>query len=79
MKSEIERFVRGEPIAVEVGEIERALGALWQQASAAGDAQTTAVSRAALWNVISRHAAAGPSRSRSRSWTKWPLPCPPAR
>lgn len=52
MKSEVERFVRGEPIAVEVGEIERALGALWQQASAAGDAQTTAVSRAALWNVI---------------------------
>ena len=43
---------RGEPIAVEVGEIERALGALWQQASRAGDDHATAVSRAALWNVI---------------------------
>jgi glucose-6-phosphate dehydrogenase assembly protein OpcA len=48
--AEVERFVRGEPIAVEVGEIERALGALWQQASAAGE--TVAVSRAALWNVV---------------------------
>src|SRR6185436_19066528 len=47
---ELERFVRGEPIAVEVGEIERALGALWQEASRVGD--TVAVSRAALWNVI---------------------------
>jgi hypothetical protein len=50
MKTEIERFVRGEPIAVEVGEIERALGALWQEATRAGEA--VAVSRAALWNVI---------------------------
>ena len=49
-QAEIEHFVRGEPIAVEVGEIERALGALWQQASAAGHA--AAVSRAALWNVV---------------------------
>jgi glucose-6-phosphate dehydrogenase assembly protein OpcA len=48
--TEIEHFVRGAPIAVEVGEIERALGALWQQASAAGAA--AAVSRAALWNVV---------------------------
>ena len=47
---EIERFVRGEPIAVEVGEIERALGSLWQEASRAGEA--AAISRAALWNVI---------------------------
>ena len=47
---EIERFVRGESIAVEVGEIERALGSLWQEASRVGD--TVAVSRAALWNVI---------------------------
>jgi len=46
----MERFVRGEPIAVEVGEIERALGSLWQEASRAGE--TVAVSRAALWNVI---------------------------
>jgi hypothetical protein len=50
MTIEIERFVRGEPIAVEVGEIERALGSLWQQASRAGE--TAAVSRAALWNVV---------------------------
>jgi glucose-6-phosphate dehydrogenase assembly protein OpcA len=50
LQGEIERFVRGEPIAVEVGEIERALASLWQEASRAGD--TVAVSRAALWNVI---------------------------
>ena len=48
----IERFVRGEPIAVEVGEIERALGALWQTASAGDPRPDAAVSRAALWNVI---------------------------
>src|SRR5689334_16653556 len=47
---DMERFVRGEPIAVEVGEIERALGELWQEATRAGEA--VAVSRAALWNVI---------------------------
>jgi glucose-6-phosphate dehydrogenase assembly protein OpcA len=47
---ELEHFARGTPIAVEVGEIERALGSLWQQASRAGE--TVAVSRAALWNVI---------------------------
>jgi hypothetical protein len=52
MKADIERFVRGQSIAVEVGEIERALGALWQEASRAGETQTAAVSRAALWNVI---------------------------
>jgi glucose-6-phosphate dehydrogenase assembly protein OpcA len=50
LHTEVERFVRGEPIAVEVGEIERALGELWQQASRAGD--TVAVSRAALWNAV---------------------------
>jgi glucose-6-phosphate dehydrogenase assembly protein OpcA len=49
-RGDIERFVRGEPIAVEVAEIERALGALWQDATRAGEA--VAVSRAALWNVI---------------------------
>jgi glucose-6-phosphate dehydrogenase assembly protein OpcA len=49
-RGDIERFVRGEPIAVEVGEIERALGELWQDATRAGEA--VAVSRAALWNVI---------------------------
>ena len=52
LHTEVERFARGEPIAVEVGEIERALGELWQQASRAGDVQTAAVSRAALWNAI---------------------------
>jgi glucose-6-phosphate dehydrogenase assembly protein OpcA len=50
MKAEVEHFTRGEPIAVEVAEIERALGALWQQASRTGE--TAAVSRAALWNVV---------------------------
>src|SRR4051812_6553492 len=49
-RGEIERFVRGEPIAVEVGDIERALGELWQDATRPGEAG--AVSRAALWNVI---------------------------
>jgi glucose-6-phosphate dehydrogenase assembly protein OpcA len=48
-----ERFARGEPIAVEVGEIERELGALWKSASKAGDGPAgTAVSRAALWNLL---------------------------
>ena len=58
LPGEIERFVRGEPIAVEVAEIERALGSLWQEASRVGD--TVAVSRAALWNVII------PARGRAR-------------
>jgi glucose-6-phosphate dehydrogenase assembly protein OpcA len=47
---DFERFARGEPIAVEIGEIERELAALWKQASATG--AEGAVSRAALWNVI---------------------------
>jgi glucose-6-phosphate dehydrogenase assembly protein OpcA len=46
-----ERFARGEPIAVDVGEIERELGALWQAASHAGEG-TGAVARAALWNLV---------------------------
>lgn len=50
VKAEVERFVRGEPIAVEVAEIERALASLWQEASRVGE--TVAVSRAALWNVV---------------------------
>lgn len=50
---DFERFARGEPIAVEVGEIERELAALWKQASATGPAGAEgAVSRASLWNVI---------------------------
>jgi hypothetical protein len=51
-KVEFERFARGERIAVEVGEIERALASLWQEASRGGDGGTAAVSRAALWNVV---------------------------
>jgi glucose-6-phosphate dehydrogenase assembly protein OpcA len=52
-RSNFERFARGESIAVEVGEIERELGALWKRASRAGDTHAgAAVSRAALWNVI---------------------------
>ncbi len=35
-RANFERFARGEPIAVEVGEIERELGLLWQQASRVG-------------------------------------------
>jgi glucose-6-phosphate dehydrogenase assembly protein OpcA len=46
-----ERFARGESIAVDVGEIERELGALWQAASHAGEG-TGAVARAALWNLV---------------------------
>ena len=46
-----ERFARGEPIAVDVGEIERELGSLWQAASHAGEG-TGAVARAALWNLV---------------------------
>jgi glucose-6-phosphate dehydrogenase assembly protein OpcA len=53
LKTELERFVRGESIAVEVGEIERALASLWQEASRAGDGGSgAAVPRAALWNII---------------------------
>lgn len=48
-----ERFARGESIPVEVGEIERELGALWKRASSAGDTHAgAAVSRAALWNLV---------------------------
>jgi glucose-6-phosphate dehydrogenase-like protein OpcA len=51
-----ERFACGDPIPVEIGEIERELSSLWQQASSAHDAPGgragAAVSRAALWNVI---------------------------
>src|SRR5579872_79281 len=60
--SNIERFTRGESIAVEVGRIERELAALWQDASraepAASDTEAhalrehTALSRAALWNIV---------------------------
>jgi len=55
---ELLHFMRGEPIAVDVGDIERALADLWKQASAtmgAGSADGPAdapVSRAALWNVV---------------------------
>ncbi|HEV3030664.1 MAG TPA: hypothetical protein VG319_03435, partial [Polyangia bacterium] len=44
-----EQFSRGEPIAVDVGHIERALAELWKAASANGEGM---VSRAALWNVV---------------------------
>lgn len=50
VSANFERFARGEPIAVDVGEIERELGALWQQASHDGD--SGAVARAALWNLV---------------------------
>ncbi|HEY4394869.1 MAG TPA: glucose-6-phosphate dehydrogenase assembly protein OpcA [Polyangia bacterium] len=49
-RANFERFARGEPIAVDVGEIERELGSLWQQAS--HDGGTGAVGRAALWNLV---------------------------
>jgi glucose-6-phosphate dehydrogenase assembly protein OpcA len=48
-RANFERFARGEPIAVEVGEIERELGSLWQQASQTAG---SAVSRAVLWNLV---------------------------
>ncbi len=48
-RANFERFARGEPIPVEVGEIERELSSLWQQASQTGGA---AVSRAMLWNLV---------------------------
>lgn len=38
-RANFERFARGEPIPVEVGEIERELSALWQQASRVGVAR----------------------------------------
>jgi hypothetical protein len=43
------RFSRGEPVAVEIDRVERALADLWKEASAAGEGT---VSRAALWNVV---------------------------
>jgi glucose-6-phosphate dehydrogenase assembly protein OpcA len=49
-RANFERFARGEPIAVDVGEIERELAALWQQAS--HDGGSGAVARAALWNLV---------------------------
>lgn len=60
--STVERFTRGEAIAVEVHQIERELSALWQEASRAeapasdlaahAPREATALSRAALWNVV---------------------------
>jgi hypothetical protein len=44
-----ERFTRGEPIAVEIDHIERALADLWKGATASGEGT---VSRAALWNIV---------------------------
>jgi glucose-6-phosphate dehydrogenase assembly protein OpcA len=44
-----EKFSRGEPIAVEIDHIDRALADLWKSASASGEGM---VSRAALWNVV---------------------------
>jgi glucose-6-phosphate dehydrogenase assembly protein OpcA len=53
MRPTSERFARGEPITVEVGNIERALADLWKQASQAGEPRAeAAVSRSTLWNVV---------------------------
>ncbi len=52
-RANFERFARGEPIPVEVGEIERELSSLWQQASqTGGSGASSAVSRAMLWNLV---------------------------
>lgn len=52
-RANFERFARGESIPVEVGEIERELGALWKRASSTGDTHAgAAISRAALWNLV---------------------------
>jgi glucose-6-phosphate dehydrogenase assembly protein OpcA len=48
-ESAVERFTRGEPVAVEIDHIERALNNLWKAASREVEG---AVSRAALWNVV---------------------------
>ncbi|HVV16116.1 MAG TPA: glucose-6-phosphate dehydrogenase assembly protein OpcA [Polyangia bacterium] len=48
-RAQFERFARGEALTVDVGEIERELGSLWQQASQTSD---SAVSRAVLWNLV---------------------------
>ena len=48
-RANFERFARGEPIAVVIGEIERELASLWQQAS---QTSGSAVSRAVLWNLV---------------------------
>jgi glucose-6-phosphate dehydrogenase assembly protein OpcA len=60
-----EQFSRGESIAVEVDEIERALADLWKEASRArGDGAEGAVSRAALWNIVIPTRAQGLGRIR---------------
>ncbi len=51
-RANFEHFARGEPIAVDVGEIERELGSLWQEASHTGSGPSGAVARAALWNLV---------------------------
>lgn len=48
--ADLERASRGEAVAVDVGAIERELGALWR--SAWRDAGAAPVTRAALWNII---------------------------
>jgi glucose-6-phosphate dehydrogenase assembly protein OpcA len=50
---DLEKFSRGEPIAVDVGGIERELATLWKEAGRAGDGdRARALSRATLWNLV---------------------------
>jgi glucose-6-phosphate dehydrogenase assembly protein OpcA len=53
-RGDVERFARGEPVAVEIGAIERHLAELWKQARSTDPAASAErpVSRAALWNVV---------------------------
>jgi glucose-6-phosphate dehydrogenase assembly protein OpcA len=69
-----EQFSRGEPIAVDVGQIEHALADLWKAASAGGEGM---VSRAALWNVVVPTRA--PDLERARKVVDELAPLMPAR
>ncbi|HEY2731507.1 MAG TPA: glucose-6-phosphate dehydrogenase assembly protein OpcA [Polyangia bacterium] len=69
-----EQFSRGEPIAVDVGQIEHALADLWKSASAGGEGM---VSRAALWNVVVPTRA--PDLPRARKVVDEMAPLMPAR
>jgi glucose-6-phosphate dehydrogenase assembly protein OpcA len=48
----VDKFSRGEAIAVEVADLERALSELWKESNRLGGSAEGVPSRAALWNVV---------------------------
>ena len=79
-RTTFERFVRGEPIAVEVGEIERELGALWQAGEPARRRGRRGLAGGALERDHRRRAGATAlAGDQARSSTRSRPPCRRAR